>query len=85
MNLLKIARALSCRTRLTILGSVGATGRTATSFAAELGISVATASRHLHVLRRSGLLESFVHGRERRFRLPRRRRLVIEVRRIGRP
>ena len=80
MNLLKIAKALASRTRLAILGSVGATGRTATSIAAELDVSIATASRSLHALRRAGLLESFVHGRERRFRWPRRRRLVMGMR-----
>lgn len=82
MNLQRIAKALTSSTRLAVLRRVGAEPTTATRVAAELGISISTASRSLHILRRAGLLESYVHSRERRFRLPRRRRLVIGVQRI---
>jgi len=73
----RIFAALACKTRFAVLEAVGSTGSTATRIAAELKLSVSTASRHLHELRRVGLLESVVHGRERRFRWRGGRRLVI--------
>jgi DNA-binding transcriptional ArsR family regulator len=80
-QLIRLARALSSPTRVAILRSLGK-GETVTSTSRRFAISPSTASEHLHLLRRAGLVTARWRGRDHVFELPRDRRVGIVIYRL---
>jgi DNA-binding transcriptional ArsR family regulator len=85
MNILRIFQVLAVPTRFAIFRTLGAEGMTVSAVADAVGISTATASRHLSELRRVRLVEEHWRGREHRYRWPRDRRLVIGFEQLEAP
>lgn len=72
-QLVKIARVLSCRTRMDLLAAVGVAGCGVTEAAERVGITQPVASRHLAMMAEVGLVRSHRRGRQRVYRWGRER------------
>lgn len=77
MNIFRLIQVLAVPTRFAIFQILGAEGMTVSAVATAVGVSAATASRHLAELRRVRLIEGHRCGREHRYRWCQDRRLVI--------
>ena len=72
-QLVRIARVLSCRTRMDLLAAVGPKGCGVTEAAARVGITQPTASRHLALMAEVGLVRMARRGRRHIYRWGRER------------
>jgi DNA-binding transcriptional ArsR family regulator len=72
-KILAIARAISVPSRLHLLQVLGEIGKSLSDAAAIVGVSPATAHRHLDVLTKAGLVSKTVRGRKSIYRWSRSR------------
>jgi DNA-binding transcriptional ArsR family regulator len=63
LDLVVISKATSCPTRVFLLGVVGPNGCSVSEAAASAGVTVSTASYHLHRLEGAGLVRGAWRGR----------------------
>lgn len=63
-----ILRALAVPSRMGVYQALGASGAAVGRVAQDLGLAQATVSHHLKVLKRAGLIEMRIHGRQHIYR-----------------
>lgn len=73
LQLVIVSRAISCPTRLFILGVIGPEGCTVTEAAEQAEVTVSTASYHLRRLVGAGLAQVKQRGRSRVYKWGRER------------
>ena len=78
-QILAIAQAVGCRTRLALLHSLGERGCSLTETARKMNLSASTTAYHLAILVQAGLATRTVRGRECIYAWSRNRwQLVLE-------